>query len=132
MAAKCACAPILAWSSLAALLRTRESSSASRSVEAIGDTGLPWPSAAPARMSLPIGSAISRPTPKAKQQRQRQQPPRRTRRTGSMPAAAALDHRQRRPGCDPPARQLRDVKCMQRALALEVRGRDHALGPVPY
>ena len=65
MAAKCACAPILALSSWAALLNTRESSSASRSVEAIGATGLPWPSAAPARISLPIGSAISRPTPKA-------------------------------------------------------------------
>ena len=65
MAARCACAPILASSSLAALLRTRESSSASRSVEAMGATGLPWPSAAPACISLPIGSAISRPMPNA-------------------------------------------------------------------
>ena len=32
-------------------------------VEAIGATGLPWPSAAPARISLPIGSAISRAMP---------------------------------------------------------------------
>ena len=66
MAARCACAPILASSSLAALLSTRDSSSASRSVEAIGDTGLPSPSAAPACMSSAIGAAISRPTPKAR------------------------------------------------------------------
>ena len=66
MAARCACAPILAPSSLAALESTRDSSSASRSVEAIGDTGSPSPSAAPACMSFAIGAAINLPTPKAR------------------------------------------------------------------
>ena len=65
IAARCACARMRASSSRAASLSTSESSSASRSVETTGDTGLPWPSAAPARISWPIGSAISRPTPNA-------------------------------------------------------------------
>ena len=91
MAARCACAPMRASSSLAALLSTRESSSASRSVEAIGDTGLPSPSAAPARISWPIGSAISRPTPKASSSGERQQ--RRARPEEQRPCLAAAGPR---------------------------------------
>ena len=126
MAARCACAscgPAAPW-------RRRPAPATARRPRAArvdsGCTGLPWPSARPARISLDdrrrhaagrcrapaAATAPSSAAPANRKSSVQASPQRR------------LHLRQRRPGGDPPARHLGPVERLQRALALEVGGGD--------
>ena len=130
MAARWACAWVRARSSLAAMASTDDSSSASRSAVESGCTGRPWPSARPARIRSKIGAGHAAADAERQQQRKPEQ-----RRACVQEGPPGLPQRrlhlgQRRPSGYPPAGHLGPVERLQRALALEVGGRDDALGAV--